>query len=678
MSSSIEQSPSFEGDKGKKDKVSPKERDNMLEYWSLKNHEAALEGADKKLVKIDAFQESEDLVSRLNSIRGFNEEEESETEMAQDLQKAKEGIREIEETLGEDTVEELKQEGLQRIRAFERKRRELLKIEEDLKQAINQTISKIYQDPELSESSGVWDRINRLQEQLASIPEAIETLSRQSPEAFLWNQVKWLREQKRLFESSGIIETPGIKKITGEIFQDVRKKLEGRNGIVTLLGPTGSGKTVLARKIGEEFSIDGEYEFVSAHSKMLPEDLLYRLGIKVDSVEAEDVPELIKEAQDRYEQKNPDLDNKELEQAKQTIARVVQDQAKEKAFKTEKIEEAVIRAASEGKVLVIDEFNYLPPETLASLNNLLSTRPGEVVSFGDDQIEVHEGFRVVFTGNVGEEYIKRQKLDPALVNRVLSGIVKYEYPPQEIDRPLNDSVLDSESIEAGEDPPNRDLFLSGLVQLADRNGNLVAPEDTLEKTWDLSRAFALIQQLAEGKDLRDLGIENEYTQDVSSFDIDTVFLSFRDFNNVIREWSLDSYAKPIDWYVYKNIIRPASVVDPKEAAQLYWSFKQQGQMFKGDEWSDIKVNPQTWSISGTFKISEDDIPSNKVENKLFGVKELAELASGEEAPSVVKSEQIADRKQQIDSEQIYLEMEKYLEEMEKDLRDESFVEELCA
>jgi hypothetical protein len=304
------------------------------------------------------------------------------------------------------------------------------------------------------------------------------------------------------------------------------------------------------------------------------------------------------------------------------------------------------------------------------------------VSVGDkeQEFQVKEGFGVIFTGNVGREYIDRQEnWDPALVNRILAGTVKYDYPPQDINSSFEKSIVSNEELVEGKESPDRELFLSGIVQLVDNKGNLTAPEDTLEKVWNLSRTFSLVQQIAGGEDYRNLSIENtEMFQDISNFQFETIFLSFRNFNQVVREWKLDNYTQDLDSYIFENIIRPAEVINKKEAAQLFYLFQRWGNFFQSEKYNEVKVDSTSWRIGGLNNISKEQI-KQEASQKHFTPKEVAEALSGKQTPSYedLEEEKKEVRQETISREKEQVEMQEDVQRMEKELSKEIYIEEVC-
>ncbi len=642
---------------------SSSQRQGFQRARGLERHAEATGRVEKST---EGFDELDALLAERDSVLGIETMVE-EDRHTQDLNAQS---RELASQLGtEEEVKAMASEAFSALRGFMSVRRKVLDLKTGLSKGIDQLIRQAHSSRE-KESATLWKKISRYEGELAKTDALLEHAAESNPISFQAHWLMKLKEQKRQFEQTGVIETDSIRKQSEEMMNDVRRKLEGTNGVAALLGPTGSGKSVMAKKIAATFGKDGQYEFVSAHPKMTVDDLIERMGIVVKNTPAEEVPGLVKEAQAKFAQENPELKGDDLSSSQAMIEDVLTSRESQKVLTTEKVLEAVGRAAEEGNIVVIDEFNYLPPDTLAAINDLLSGGTG-----------TKEGFGVIFTGNVGKEYLKRQSLDPAFVNRVLSGVVEYGFPPQELDRSFADTVKSREELADGEAVPDRDLFQIALTQLVDNKGNLLAPENALEKTWDFTRIVSLTQKLSSGSDFRDLGLDGAATQGVTAFKFESVFLSFRNLNQVLREWKLDGFTKPLDNYVLENIIRPAAVVSKKEAAQLYYLFSNWGGMFEGDQWDEIKIDSTTWNIAGLENVSV--MEGSDVELHPFLPSEVVEALSGKELPSYdtldgVQSEAAAEAAEVLDMERLLAEAEAFELKSREAFEKEPDIIALCA
>ncbi|OGH95183.1 MAG: hypothetical protein A2538_03355 [Candidatus Magasanikbacteria bacterium RIFOXYD2_FULL_41_14] len=573
----------------------------------------------------------------------------------------------IEQILSKEQIESLSKVACKRVVNFVRIRRKVERAQAEIKEELVALITSVHDQSNTREATEVWQTINTLEEALALLPDQIDRLATQSPEAFTAHWLLRLRHYKKQYEKTGLIETPGVAKVSARLMKDVRKKLEGTNGVAVLLGDTGTGKTVMARKIAEELSPDGKYEFVGAHSRMTPDDLLHRFGITVEELDSGKVPMLIKKAQEKYQTDNPTVTGEQLTADLKTVAEVVKQHASEKQLVSKKLLEAVGRAMENGSIVVIDEFNYLSPETMAALNDVLSNAN-----------KTKPGFGIIMTGNFGKKF-KRQGLDPALVNRLSSGICDYNYPPQEIDATLENSIISKEDADNGAPTKPRDLFLSGLTQSVDNKGNLSGPADTLDNLWGLSQNFALIQQVAGGKDIRNLEIGTSMAQGISKFNFESFFLSFRNYNSIVREWKLDGYEYSLDWYIYENVIRPAGVIAPREAAQLFYIFQMWGGKFAGNEWGGVTVDATAWTITGLETVPDKESFKRKnIPRKYFLPSEIVEAASGRQMPDYQASEEREQTRQEQEKEKFTVDMEKLDKELAEYIANNEYVLEICA
>jgi len=569
-------------------------------------------------------------IDAIMSLSDANLEQEAKTETVVDILKneLQTDIKEVEAEIGGDALRKLSQEAKNRLDFFLRKKyRPILNCIKQLNEGTTLLIKEIYKKGK-SEDITVWAEVDIYEKKIKQAIDFLEKETQKSPEAFLASGLLKIRKNKRNFEKFGIIETPEVEKIYHQIKTDARKKLEGRNGVVTLVGGTGTGKTVLAKRLAEESSANGEPIIVSAHSKMTPDDLIDRLGIVPVAIDPEEIPEQIEKAIKNYKKDHQDITEEELAEAKNIIKQTIQGQSEQKTMATKKVLEAVGKAAELGVKVVIDEFNYLSSQTLGSLNDLLN------------KTNAKEGFGIILTGNLGPEFLERQELDISFINRILENTIEYKNPPQEFEKTLQESILTREDYLKGEKTIPRDLYVSAITQLADKKGNLIAPENALQKMWDLSTAFSLIQKVSQGENLRDVISGGSGFQQLGENHFKKIFLSYRNFNSVIRSWKLDNYNKSLDYYLLNNIIRPAAILEPQDAAQLFYIFQKKGFMC-GEKFDDITVNTEQWKISSVPVIVDGDqfLISNEIKKmKAFTPQELVEAGYGIKMPSFAEIE----------------------------------------
>lgn len=645
--------------------------DNALNYLRRRSNEravSALEKSQEFLSDSKNVSQADLLIKELN-LTGATKKESGEyvekdtTNQYTALQRSlKKDIEDISSELGEE-LPSLESVSVSRLNNF--LYGNFLKLKSIKKKLINLSadlINEIYQNGRQSDPA-VWQNVQKYESAISSIDKKIDTLSQRTPESFLANGLLKFRRNKRLFEKYGVIETPEVEEAYHQISFDAKKKLGGRNGVVALLGGTGTGKTVLARRLASEMSsnteeADNNYEFVSAHSKMTPDDLIDRLGIVPEYTDPLDVPDKIEELVREYRQSHPSVGEKELEKSIKEIKEVVLGQSQQKTMQTKKVLEAVGRAQERGVKVIIDEFNYLPAETLASLNDILANTNNK------------EGFGVIFTGNIGQEF-DRKDLDPALVNRILENSFEIQTPPQDNKTAFSQAVLSREDYLAGSIPVSRDLYLSALTQLIDKKGNLIAPENATQMVWDLSQAFALIQKVSRGENPFS---DDPNSQDIGDFVFKKIFLSFRNFNSILNSWKEDSYSQSLDYYIMDKIIRPSSIWAPKESAMLLYLFQKSGFLEGETSSGGIDLTTSPWNISGVPKVTKKEDYLTDFKIKAFTPQELVEAGYGIAMPSFeemyISPEDLKDRGENSDKEKQLEEFGTQVEVLEKYLQDQ--------
>jgi MoxR-like ATPase len=611
----------------------------LLGKRGLERHKESREGAERKVSGEERKRKLEEIRRRIGIIKGKGGEEVEEETIREP--RLEEIIKSLEEEISRiaspEEIETLKTASWKRLIRFMRDRRELLEIIEELREELKKT-RKEYEsrrtDREKQQDIQYIDNCSRMIEEAERLLE--EELPFRNPESFLAHALLILREYKKQLPS-GIVETE-YPKTQKERAKDILAK----NRLVAFLGETGTGKTRLARKIAEEMT--GDYEFVPGHKFITAEDLFYYRGLDVRKVEPSKVPEIIKEEIERFKQEHPDLSEDEIKKYEQIITDVIKGQAASKELTTEIFLSAVLRAAQEGKIVIIDEFNYIPPALLGGLNALIEAKPDEEVSVFGQKIKVKPGFGVIFTGNITRSefqgrYLQREKIDPALVNRLNSGLIEYGSLPQANNVAFRESILTRSDIEKGKTVLKRELFQIGLAILADEKGNISGPPDLLEQVWKLASEFSLLQKLYAGEKL-ETPVKLPGGQDVV---LKEYAISNRTFRSVLEGWMNDNFRYSLDWYIYDNLIRPASVISSSEAGQIFTILKERGMFFQDEIWEILKVNPVTYRIEGIEEIERDrkDFLRRlelKRQTYYFTPQEVAEAFLGVEMPELEEIE----------------------------------------
>ena len=636
----------------------------LLEKRGLERHKEIRKWAEKEI-------SGEEIRKRMNEIvmkAGLSEEEiEKETPEKVFRERIETLEEEISKLATKEEIERLKTESFGRLREFMKERKSAEKALSELYQILEELRNQYQKEVLESKKQILTQLIDECSQYIEKLEEKIEKdLPFRNPESFLAHSLLKLRQYKEELPS-GIVETeyPKIQK-------ERAKEILTKKRLVAFLGETGTGKTLLAKKIAQEMT--GDYEFVPGHRFINVEDLFYYRGLDVRKIDPKKVPEIIKEEIKRFKQEHPDLSEKEIRKYEEIITDVVKGQAASKELTTEVFLSAVLRAAKEGKIVIVDEFNYIRPALLGGLNALIEAKPDQEISVYGQKIKVKPGFGVIFTGNITRSefqgrYLQREKIDPALVNRLNSGLIEYGSLPQANNVAFQESILSEKKFKEGKEIPKRELFKIGLTILADEKGNISGPKDLLEKTWNLAREFSLLQKLYAGEKL-ETPVKLPSDQNVV---LKEYAISNRTFRSVLESWKNDNFRYSIDWYLYDNLIRPASVISPSEAGQIFLLLKERGGFFQDKSWEVLKVDSSTYRIEGIEEIErnrKEFLKTQEIKEPTyyFTPKEVAEAFLGVEMPELEEIEGV--KKEIIDKEK----MEKYMELKEKYEKLKEFIE----
>ncbi len=131
---------------------------------------------------------------------------------------------------------------------------------------------------------------------------------------------------------------------------------------------------------------------------------------------------------------------------------------------------SITRAAMEGKMVVLDEYDTLSARIRTACNGALLWRTGQTVRpFGMDQdIVVKPGFCIVITANLRSDRYDREKLDLSTIDRFEpngAGIFEIHYPDSDI--------------EPGSQAPEQNLQLA-IAALTDDRGDVRIPPGMIE------------------------------------------------------------------------------------------------------------------------------------------------------------------------------------------------------
>ncbi len=198
------------------------------------------------------------------------------------------------------------------------------------------------------------------------------------------------------------------------------------------------------------------------------------------------------------------------------------------------------RALRDGKPLIVDEINMLPPEVISRINDIMLAKVGSKVRLqenGEEEFEIKPGFVILSTLNVGSKYAGTKEFNAAFGSR---WVGKEMYYPT-----INETF---------------DLILSSLMRKDSLRLPSNLPEEDYAKLVDLSVAVREVQDLfsgnTEGQRFMNLanGVKAEKSQ------LEKVVISPRDLmRKIIVPWKNTNFDVPLDDIIAQNILSPAGI-----------------------------------------------------------------------------------------------------------------------
>jgi MoxR-like ATPase len=363
-----------------------------------------------------------------------------------------------------------------------------------------------------------------------------------------------------------LVQTPYVTDKLNQLLTTLR-----RNYYSLLHGDTGSGKTEVAKLAGRIFSKEihsnnppgGSHEplLIRCYRGMGAEELFGHFALKgSQEISIGDLPERIEAEIDAWNKKYPLVSDQQRQDAAQKITEAMLRQSG--CTISEFIFGAVYRAAKEGRVVILDEVNFAPPEMLVKLNEFLNLGPGELVNIQEDAIEafpMHKGFGLICTGNIDYGSTKRYgsgrfDFEPSRLNRLT--LIAYDYLPQAIKGTYQEII----------DPLEKQLFTIALASLVGDASIATLPREALKRIWGLCK-YARLTQIAFSGQLKR---SNEFALQSGGAPIEyspEVLISPRNLVRILKDWSLDGFRFELDHYVYQHFI--CSAIKPADGALLY-------------------------------------------------------------------------------------------------------------
>jgi MoxR-like ATPase len=430
-----------------------------------------------------------------------------------------------------------------------------------------------------------------------------------SPEGFLAAHVADMRSLRRDYDRGRIVKVPYVREKITEMAQ-----LLAKGQVVFVSGETGIGKTEVARIASKAFSGQDPL-VVRGYAGMSADELFGHMALTTDR---EQHLKTIKQDFDAALKSFREVVKSPTKEQEAELLQTVL--AKSGSTISTYVLGAIYKAAQEGRIVIIDEANYIPPELIASLNDILTKRPGEKVNVQQDgipPIEVKEGFGIIFTGNVNppsgplaKRYIGRHQFDLAFQDRI--SMVPYSYLPQAVEGNPKDFSPEQKqlfmvALTTALIPPPRASQGDTLEKLESRYGTCFLPggEKGIDTLWRLSK-FAAVTQRAFAGEVRDGDAHGFSVNGTSVGHQPSVSLSPRAFMRVIESWRDDGFQVELDHYIAKDLLQRA--LDPKDKAYLYQLARFFG-FFDGPGW-DKKPDYEAAPMRGVFSFA---VPTNRSE-----------------------------------------------------------------
>lgn len=418
----------------------------------------------------------------------------------------------------------------------------------------------------------------------------LDNLVRSDPDAFFAKHTRTLQGYFNDLESGKLVRTPYVEEKLNLTLSYLR-----RNYYILLHGDTGSGKTELAKLAGRIFSKEchPEWSDASQHEPLLlrcykgmgAEELFGHFALKSSqSHTLASLPDVIQASIAEWSKNHPNCS----EQEQQNALHAITETAIHKSGFTvsEYVLGTVYRAAKEGRVVILDEINFAPPDMLVKLNEFLNLTPGDWVTIQEDAqppFQMQKGFGMVCTGNIDYSSSKRYgsgrvEFEPSRLNRL--SLIDYDYLPQ---------AIKGEMFEVT-NPESKQLFSIALSSLLGKEAIVVLPEDGMQVLWRLCKYARMTQIAFSGQ----LGRDDENAFQSSGAAIEhrpEVLISPRNLVKMVKDWSLDAFRYELDHYLYQHFI--CSTLKPADGALLYQLAKKFGFFKQG--WSEGIVSLEQMS-----------------------------------------------------------------------------------
>lgn len=254
---------------------------------------------------------------------------------------------------------------------------------------------------------------------------------------------------------------------------------------VLFVGDTGGAKTALAEFISREY-FGVEPELISGHAEVNSYQLMGKTGLRSADKWTEDdlegaIDQIIQEGGAQYDKVTPEL--------RTTLRPQAIERLKARTGTVSDFDAGpMLRAMQEGKPIILDEINAIPPDFTKRLNKILQLRPGDTYVPQEDSgqaIKIQPGFCIIATLNEkSKRYKGVEDLSVEIQNRFGANVVRILYPDQQV---------------ADGQVPKDNLRLA-LAFLRDRSGD-IDPDIDLTEVGNFVRGAHVTQKLFTGSDI---------------------------------------------------------------------------------------------------------------------------------------------------------------------------------
>lgn len=401
------------------------------------------------------------------------------------------------------------------------------------------------------------------------LQEDKKTLLDHSPESYYVSNLLSLRDLKRQAKAGSIVETESVHNKRLEIESFV---LAGRP--IFLHGAPGTGKTEMAMHVAKllptakEFANKIKYEakneeqpfmIISASKQTDSSELTGHQVINVKQMPEDERKKFIDSVEiemNTWIEKNKDATEDQKNRQQQVILeayKLTHGQGMETSFWTG----PMYKCMEEGIPFIVDEANAMPPDVLIKINHLMTRRPGDTVVVQEDsgkEIKIKEGFCFIFTGNIGEQFQGRYRLEQSFVNRIGDAMVEYNYLPEN---------------------ELQEVLFAYLMEGGKGKGSIIMSPDDMDSLQRFTKAVCFAQNVFEGK--QDLEIPDGSGGELSIRDhklLKNTPLSMRNIFNIIDAYKKDNYSLAFEQYIYESFIKP--IQDQGERYAYFQIFKANG------------------------------------------------------------------------------------------------------